>query len=78
MILPNASEAVLTPLMESLEQRWPDIKIFSLPSVHHPVHGPHIELGVKGSAQHAAAAFAELQQALQDMKMAWHLPESTG
>ena len=68
LILPNASEAVLTPLMENLEQRWPDIKIFSLPSVHHPVHGPHIELGVKGPQTAVEQAFAHLQKTLNDMQ----------
>lgn len=41
-------EASLTPLMEAMEQMYPGLKIFSLPSVDHPVHGAHIELGVKG------------------------------
>ena len=68
LILPNASEAVLTPLMESIEQRWPDIKVFSLPSVAHPVHGPHIELGVKGTQTAVEQAFAHLQKTLDDMQ----------
>ena len=74
LILPNASEAVLTPVMESIEQRWPDVKIFSLPSVDHPVHGPHIELGVKGPNAQADAAFAALQQTLHSMHIAWREP----
>jgi len=74
LILPNASEAVLTPVMETIEAHWPDVKIFSLPSVNHPVHGAHIELGVKGPAQSAAAALAELQQHLQSMQISWLLP----
>lgn len=71
LILPNASEAVLTPVMESIEAHWPDVKIFSLPSVNHPIHGAHIELGVKGPTQSAAAALAELQQLLQSMQINW-------
>ena len=64
LIVKNASEASLTPLMESLEARWPAIRIFSLPSVDHPVHGAHIELGVKGPAQMARDAFDALRQEL--------------
>lgn len=74
LILPRASEAVLTPVMESIEAHWPNVKIFSLPSVNHPVHGAHIELGVKGPAQSAAAALAELQQHLQRMQIHWLPP----
>lgn len=69
LIVKNASEAALTPLMESLETRWPAIRIFSLPSVDHPVHGAHIELGVKGPTQMADAAFEALQQALQQRQI---------
>jgi molybdopterin-biosynthesis enzyme MoeA-like protein len=46
----GAMEATLTPLMEDIERRFPGIKVFSLPSVDHPVHGRHIDLGVKGVA----------------------------
>ena len=56
----GAMEATLTPLMESLEQEHPGIKVFSLPSVDHPVHGRHIELGVKGAPVAVAPAYAEL------------------
>lgn len=44
----DSQEALLTPLMESLERLHPGISVFSLPSVDHPVYGRHIELGVKG------------------------------
>ena len=64
----GAMEASLTPLMESLEQDHPDIKIFSLPSVDHPVHGRHIELGVKGSPQAVAPAYAAMLTELQRLK----------
>ncbi len=48
VIVMGAMEATLTPLMEEVEARFPDIKVFSLPSVDHPQWGRHIELGVKG------------------------------
>jgi hypothetical protein len=51
---------VLTPLMVDIEARFAPVKVFSLPSVDHPVHGRHIELGVKGAPDQVEAAFNEL------------------
>jgi molybdopterin-biosynthesis enzyme MoeA-like protein len=56
----GAMEATLTPLMERIEARFAGIKVFSLPSVDHPVHGRHIELGVKGQGDAVRAAYAAL------------------
>lgn len=58
-------EAVLTPLMERLEQVHA-VKVFSLPSVDHPVWGRHIELGVKGTPELVEPAYQDLLQGLQD------------
>jgi hypothetical protein len=44
-------EAPLTPVMERVEAAHPGVKVFSLPSVDHPDHGRHIELGVKGAPE---------------------------
>ncbi|MBK9362253.1 MAG: competence/damage-inducible protein A [Rubrivivax sp.] len=60
----GAMEATLTPLMERIEAGHPGIKVFSLPSVDHPVHGRHIELGVKGQGDAVAAAYAALRDGL--------------
>ncbi|MFY9811257.1 competence/damage-inducible protein A [Aquabacterium sp.] len=57
-------ESLLTPLMVSIEARFAPVKVFSLPSVDHPVHGRHIELGVKGPAEMVEAAFEDLQAGL--------------
>ena len=56
-------EATLTPLMEDLERQYP-VKVFSLPSEDHPVHGRHIDLGVKGSSALVDQAFEALQDGL--------------
>ena len=64
VIVFGAMEAALTPLMEQLEADFPGIKVFSLPSVDHPQHGRHIELGVKGAPELAAHAFAALLSGL--------------
>ena len=58
----DSMESTLTPLMEDIEARFPGIKVFSLPSVDHPQHGRHIELGVKGRGEALGAAFAALRE----------------
>ncbi len=66
----GSMEATLTPLMESLEQRFAGIRVFSLPSVDHPVHGRHIELGVKGAdTAELAQAYAALCEGLRAFKV---------
>jgi molybdopterin-biosynthesis enzyme MoeA-like protein len=64
IVVYGSMEATLTPLMESLEAAHPGIKVFSLPSVDHPVHGRHIELGVKGSPADVDQAYPQLLQGL--------------
>jgi molybdopterin-biosynthesis enzyme MoeA-like protein len=66
VIVHGGMEATLTPLMQRIEAAHPGIKVFSLPSVDHPVHGRHIELGVKGAAAAVPAAWAELRQGLHE------------
>ncbi len=60
VIVYGALEATLTPLMEAIEAAHAEVKVFSLPSVDHPQHGRHIELGVKGAPAPTAAAYADL------------------
>lgn len=60
VIVYGAMEATLTPLMEQIESDHAGIKVFSLPSVDHPLHGKHVELGVKGAASAVEAAYAHL------------------
>ena len=64
VIVYGALEATLTPLMQDIEARHPGIKVFSLPSVDHPQHGRHIELGVKGAPDAVASAFQDMLQGL--------------
>jgi molybdopterin-biosynthesis enzyme MoeA-like protein len=65
VIVYGAMEAALTPLMESVEAAHPQVRVFSLPSVDHPVHGRHIDLGVKGPPDALPAAFEMLRAGLQ-------------
>ncbi|MFZ4623285.1 MAG: competence/damage-inducible protein A [Rhodoferax sp.] len=60
VIVFNAMEATLTPLMEQIESEHPAVKVFSLPSVDHPEFGRHVELGVKGDPAAVTAAYTAL------------------
>jgi molybdopterin-biosynthesis enzyme MoeA-like protein len=64
VVVYGAIESVLTPLMVEIESRFAPVKVFSLPSVDHPVHGRHIELGVKGEGREVDEAFEYLLQGL--------------
>ena len=65
VLVKGSMEATLTPLMEAIERDHP-VKMFSLPSVDHPVHGRHIELGVKGETARVSPAFEALVAGLKD------------
>jgi molybdopterin-biosynthesis enzyme MoeA-like protein len=65
VIVYGAMEATLTPLMEHIENQHFGVKVFSLPSVDHPEHGRHIELGVKGAPVAVDAAYITLMEGLQ-------------
>jgi molybdopterin-biosynthesis enzyme MoeA-like protein len=77
VIVYGAMEATLTPLMEAVEREHHGIRIFSLPSVDHPVHGRHIELGVKGRGDGLDRAYAALLQGLSGMGIDRLGPELT-
>jgi molybdopterin-biosynthesis enzyme MoeA-like protein len=64
VIVYGSMEATLTPLMEAIERGHAGVRVFSLPSVDHPQHGRHIELGVKGPAAVVDPAYADLRQGL--------------
>ncbi|HIV73423.1 MAG TPA: competence/damage-inducible protein A [Candidatus Aquabacterium excrementipullorum] len=64
VVVYGAIESRLTPLMIDIEARFDGIKVFSLPSVDHPVHGRHIELGVKGTPEQVERAYQALLDGL--------------
>ena len=69
VIIFGGAEAELSPVMERVEAEHPGVKVFSLPSVDHPQHGRHIELGVKGAAEAVPAAYADLRKWLQPYQL---------
>ena len=64
LVVYETAESLLVPLMVDIEQRYPPVKAFSLPSVGDGGDGRirrrHIELGVKGPPELVAAAFERL------------------
>jgi molybdopterin-biosynthesis enzyme MoeA-like protein len=71
-IVPLAMESSLTPLMESIENKHPGIKVFSLPSVGDSSKGGvfarrHIELGLKGKEADVLLVLPILRQGVQDL-----------
>jgi molybdopterin-biosynthesis enzyme MoeA-like protein len=64
IVVYDGLESVLTPLMIDIESRFASVKVFSLPSEDHPVHGRHIDLGVKGDPELVKQAFDMLLDGL--------------
>ncbi len=60
----GSAEAILIPLMETIERDYPGVKIFSLPHVGEDGARAHIELGAKGEPAQARAAFATMLKEL--------------
>lgn len=65
----EAAESALTPLMVALEQQYPRVKVFSLPSVGDANTRRHIELGVKGEPVQTATAFIQLCDELRKLNV---------
>jgi molybdopterin-biosynthesis enzyme MoeA-like protein len=67
LLVVEAAEAALTPLMEALEARYPAVRVFSLPSVGDAHTRRHIELGVKGDPGQVEAAWTDMCVELEKM-----------
>ncbi len=65
----EAAESALTPLMVAIEQQFPRVKVFSLPSVGDANTRRHIELGVKGEPAQTATAFLQLCDELRKLQV---------
>jgi molybdopterin-biosynthesis enzyme MoeA-like protein len=71
-IVPLAMEASLTPLMESIESQYPELRVFSLPSVGDPKRSGifssrHIELGLKGKTELVLSVLPIFRQSVKDL-----------
>jgi molybdopterin-biosynthesis enzyme MoeA-like protein len=66
----GAGESQLLPLMEDNVRRFPQLKLFSLPSFL-PDGGRRIELGVKGDRAQVDAGLAHLVAGVEALGFAW-------
>jgi molybdopterin-biosynthesis enzyme MoeA-like protein len=67
VIVYDAYEAQLTPLMEAIERQFKSVKVFSLPSVGDDMLPRHIDIGVKGDPALLDPAFESLMRSLRTM-----------
>ncbi|NUU02551.1 competence/damage-inducible protein A [Herbaspirillum robiniae] len=68
MLVFEAAESTLTPLMELIEAEFPLVKVFSLPHVGDEKTRRHIDLGVKGDPDQVGPAFEKMQEGLRQLK----------
>jgi molybdopterin-biosynthesis enzyme MoeA-like protein len=71
VIVYDAAESTLTPLMESLEARFPGLKVMSLPSVGDGNRPRHIELGVRGAPPQVPEAMEALRRGVVECGGRW-------
>ena len=68
---PNAYESALLDLMERIVADYPDLRLFSLPSMTSDGVRRHLELGVEGAPARVAQAMAEIQGEVERRGIAW-------
>ncbi len=68
---PNAYESGLLDLMERIVAEYPDLRLFSLPSICDDGQRKHLELGVEGEAALVDQALAEIRQEVERRDIAW-------
>jgi molybdopterin-biosynthesis enzyme MoeA-like protein len=61
-LVAELAESTATPLMEDIEARFSQVKVFSLPSMGEAGMRRHIELGVKGPPDRIEEAFEALRR----------------
>lgn len=69
IIVREAGESQLIDLMQNIVNRYPALKLFSLP--HIGAEGRHIELGVRGDAAAVAVAMAEIRAGVTRLGFPW-------
>src|SRR5574343_202055 len=67
---PNAYESALLDLMERIVAAYPDLRLFSLPSLIGKER-KHLELGVEGEPQRVEQALAEIRSEIERRGITW-------
>ena len=68
---PNAYESALLGLMERIVADYPDLRLFSLPSIGPDGQRRHLELGVEGAAARVDQAMEEIRQEVERRGISW-------
>ena len=68
---PNAYESALLGLMERIVADYPDLRLFSLPSIGPDGQRRHLELGVEGAAERVDQAMDEIRQEVERRGISW-------
>ena len=72
---PTAFESALLDLMEQIVVDYPDLRLFSLPSIGEDGHRRHLELGVEGEENRVDQAMAAIQREVDKRGIAWRWRE---
>ena len=67
----KAYESALLDLMERIVAQYPDLKLFSLPSLTDDGVRRHLELGVNGAAARVELAMAEIIDEVERRQLTW-------
>ncbi|HET7775179.1 MAG TPA: molybdopterin-binding protein [Azospira sp.] len=67
----RAYESALLDLMERIVAAYPDLRLFSLPSLTGDGVRRHLELGVEGNPERGAAAMAEIRAEVEARGITW-------
>ena len=68
---PNAYESALLGLMERIVADYPDLRLFSLPSIGPDGQRRHLELGVEGAVGRVDQAMEEIRQEIERRGISW-------
>lgn len=67
ILVHEAGESQLIPVMDAVGARFPGVKVFSLPSMGADGSRRHVELGVRGAPAEVAPAMALMRESVQAM-----------
>ena len=70
ILILDAPESELIPIMDQCLFEYPMCKVFSLPSITSE-RRRKVELGVKGPKEQVSLAFSQIQQAITDLGFEW-------
>lgn len=68
---PNAYESALLDLMDRIVADYPDLRLFSLPSIGADGQRRHLELGVEGAEARVVQAMEEIRQEVERRGIGW-------